>query len=151
MSAEDRSLARGDILIVDDHALTRTALSLAVRRVRADASILHASSIADAAPLLGSGSTIELILLDYVLPDAHGFGGLSAMRQVAPDARIVIVSAAGGAAFVALARTLGAVGFVQKTQPLDTIAAALGRILNGGEHFDGETPPVRDDRPGTFF
>ena len=57
-------------LIVDDHPLFGEALGNAIRISHPDARILEATSIKGALAVLVTEPTIDLVLLDLLLPDA---------------------------------------------------------------------------------
>ncbi len=125
----------GRILVADDHPLTWEGLSLAARAALPGATIVPAGSVAEAAAALEGKSVFRLVLLDFQLPDAHGFSGLLKLQHLNPRVPICVVTAHQDPSLVEAARALGAVGFVPKSLPLDEIAAILRRILAGGSHF----------------
>lgn len=125
----------GRVLIADDHPLTREGLALAARAALNGASVDTAGSIDEALVALRERSPYRLILLDFVLPDAHGFSGLMQLQHVAGTTPIAMISAREEPALVEAARALGAAGFLYKTRPLDTLVAALREIAAGGTAF----------------
>ena len=129
------------ILIADDHPLTREGLSLAARAALPGAQVVGVGSIAEAAAAMAGRRTYRLILLDFVLPDSHGYAGMLRLQQLDPDAPIVIVTAQETVRLVEAAKALGAAGFLFKSQPLDDIAASLRRILAGIPQFPAGAAP----------
>ncbi|KQT31309.1 LuxR family transcriptional regulator [Sphingomonas sp. Leaf412] len=123
------------ILVTDDHPLTREGLSLAARAAVVGAQVDAAGSVADAAGLIERRGPYRLILLDFALPDSHGYAGMLRLQQLAPTTPIVIVTAHERANLIEAAKALGAAGFVLKSQSLDDIAAALRAIAGGRTHF----------------
>ena len=83
----------------------------------------------------------RLILLDFALPDSHGYAGMLQLQQYASDTPIVIVTAYEQVHLIEAARALGAAGFLFKSQPLDIIAALLRTILAGQTHFPADVAP----------
>ena len=77
-----------------------------------------------------------------MLPDAKGFAGLVLVRQLAPNARVIVVSAKSDHETVALAGVLGASGFVDKASGLGEIVQSLGRIMDGVFVFPQRGPAV---------
>ncbi len=130
----------GRILIADDHPLTWEGLSLAARAAMPGVSIVRAASIAEAVQALAGRTTFRLMLLDFQLPDTHGFSGLLKLQHLHPDTPICVVTAMQDPSLVEAARALGAVGYIPKILPLDEIAAVLRRILAGGSWFPPSTP-----------
>lgn len=125
----------GHVLIADDHPLTREGLSLATRSALAGCTVVPAGSIAEAITAVDARPTFRMILLDFQLPDAHGYSGLLALQFRAPRVPIVVVTAREDSTLVEAAKALGAAGFLFKSLPLDEIAARLRRIDQGGTCF----------------
>ncbi len=125
----------GRVLIADDHPLTREGLSLAARAAFGGVVVDTAGSIGEALSLAQENARYRLILLDFVLPDAHGFSGLMQLQHVAGNTPIVIISAREEPALVEAAHALGAAGFLYKTRPLDTLVAELRELAAGRPQF----------------
>lgn len=125
----------GRILIADDHPLTREGLSLAARAAIPGATVVGAGTIAEAAAAMATKPAFRLILLDFLLPDAHGYSGLLRLQYLDPSVPIVVVTAREDPALVEAAKALGAAGYLFKSVPLDEVAAVLRRIVAGGTHF----------------
>ena len=123
------------VLVVDDHPLTREGLSLAARAALPGAQVIGVGSIGEAAAAMAGRRTFRLVLLDFRLPDSHGYAGMLRLQRIDPDVPIAIVSAYEQRGLVEAARALGAAGFLPKSLPLDTIAAILRRLLSGATHF----------------
>lgn len=119
------------VLLVDDHPLFRTALSTAVRRVRPDARIVEAPTLADAAARLRDDPGISLVLLDLRMPDCEGFTGLLTLRAEHPAVPVVVVSASEDGETVRRALSFGASGFIPKSASLETMSEALETVLTG--------------------
>lgn len=144
----------GAILIADDHPLFRQALALAVARVRPEARVVEAGTLAAAARAVeevkASGEALALILLDLKMPGAVGYSGIALLHAECPDVPILVVSSAEGAAAAEEARAFGAIGFLRKDSDLGVIEAAITRALSGSARPvpaaapDAELAPVRE-------
>lgn len=119
------------ILIADDHPLFRQALALAVARVRPEARIVEAGTLASAARAVSEADGLALIMLDLKMPGAVGYSGIALLHAERPDVPILVVSSAEGAAAAEEARAFGAIGFLHKDSDLGAIEAAIGRALAG--------------------
>lgn len=131
----------GRALVADDHPLTREGLAMAARVALPGASIVAAGSI-DEARAAAERMSLRMILLDFQLPDAHGFSGLLTLQMQAPKTPIVVVTASEEPRLIEAARAIGAAGFLFKSLPLDDIADRLRRIDAGQTVF----PPASTDR-----
>lgn len=124
------------ILIADDHPLFRQAMVLAVRRVRPDAAIIEAGTLAATLAAAGAAAAapegLALVLLDLRMPGCTGFSGVALLHAEVPRVPILVVSSAEAPGAAAVARRFGAVGFVGKEQDLAAIEAAITAALTGG-------------------
>jgi DNA-binding NarL/FixJ family response regulator len=132
------------VLIADDHPLTREGLALAVKAAIPGISIDTAGSIGEAEAAIANRGGYRLVLLDFVLPDARGFSGLLQLQYLLGKTPIVIVSARQDPMIVEAARALGAAGFLFKSRPLDDLAAALRRVMEGQVAFPPASATVSD-------
>lgn len=83
----------------------------------------------------------DLILMDIDLPGADGWSAIEAlaMRDVTRAIPIVVVSACIAQTGRDKAQSLGCAGFLEKPIKPTAVAAAVARILDGG---DPPAPPV---------
>lgn len=132
------------ILIVDDHPLFVSALSMAAHAVDPAMPVQTAPTMAEAERLAGEVSP-SLVLLDLMLPDIHGFAGLALMRALQPRTPIAIVTSRDEPAIARQALALGAKGFIGKGTKLEEIVAAIRVLLGGGQWFPNAMTPKGDD------
>ncbi len=119
------------ILIADDHPLFRQAIALAVGRVRSDALIVEAGTLAAAARSAVEAADLKLILLDLKMPGAVGYSGIAMLHAERPSVPILVVSSVEGHAAADEVRAFGAIGFLRKDSDLATIEAAIAAALSG--------------------
>lgn len=122
-------------MIADDHPLTREGLSLAARAALPGVSVDSAGSIDEAVAATATRGGYRLVLLDFILPDAHGFSGLLRLQHLLDATPIVMVSARRDSAIVEAARALGAAGFLFKSDPLDDLAESIRQVAAGRSAF----------------
>jgi DNA-binding NarL/FixJ family response regulator len=118
-------------LIVDDHPLFGEALGNAIRISHPDARILEATSIKGALAVLVTEPTIDLVLLDLLLPDAVGFSGFQRLRDLYPSLPIAIVSSHEDQSTISEALEMGAAGYIPKSTSLSELSEAIDRVLSG--------------------
>ncbi|MGK6322142.1 response regulator [Sphingomonas sp. DT-51] len=134
--------------MADDHPLTREGLSLAARAALPGTQVVTAGSIKEAVAA-AERTSFRMILLDYDVPDAHGFSGLLALQVLAPTTPIVLVTANERASLIEAARALGASGYLFKSLPLDVLVERLRSIDDGAVIFptiDTAAPDLKDLR-----
>jgi DNA-binding NarL/FixJ family response regulator len=138
------------VLLVDDHALLREGVALVMEReFLSRLQLLQAGSLAEMRAMVAQHADIQLVLLDLTLPDGNGIAELPRLREVAPNARIVALSADESNETVMAAINAGAAGFIPKTVQSGAMLQALRVVLDGGIYLpsaalDRRTAP----RPG---
>lgn len=134
---EEREISRGNpeifamtrrILIVDDEALIRWSVAESLED--AGFATAEAGSAAEAIRQL-DGNGFAVILLDLRLPDSADLGLLRRIRQLAPEARVILMTAYGTPEILAEARQLGAVNTLSK--PFD-MARIVGLVRDAATH-----------------
>jgi len=131
------------LLLVDDHALFRDALSLLIDQQLDGPALLHAGTLATALQVLRANADVSLALLDLGLPDSQGLGTLTRLREAAPGVTVVVLSADEHRETILAAIDAGAAGFIPKTACGGTLAKALRVVLDGGVYV----PPAALDAP----
>ena len=122
------------ILVIEDHALVREGLLLALQALGetdAPAEICGAPDAAAATLLLTARDDFDLMLLDLMLPGTGGMAFLGVIRKLHPHIPVVILSAQDDADTVMKAIRQGAAGFVSKASPTDVLLNALREVLAG--------------------
>lgn len=138
-------------LLVDDHALLREALADLMQRDWPALNLLQAGSLADACALCDAHPDLQLVLIDLGLPDAQGLQSLHTLRERAPHARHVVISADDQHRTVIDAIDAGASGFIPKTTEFRVMMGALSLVLGGGVYLPASAmvrnaaPEVGDD------
>jgi len=119
------------VLVVEDHALVREGLVQTLHKLGSEI-VLHEAADAESALLiLESGISIDLALLDLMLPGMNGMSLLGVMRKRYPDVPVVVLSALDDADIVARAMRQGASGFMPKSSSGEMLVDALRRVMDG--------------------
>jgi DNA-binding NarL/FixJ family response regulator len=147
--ASDRRAPSDDpfkFLIVDDHALVRYGLSLALRQRYEGAVIVEAGSLAEALRKARAESELTAILYDLQMGDSDEHSGLADMLEAAGDVPLIVVSGATDGNVIASCIRAGARGFVHKGCEGTALDQALPIVLEGGI-FAPAPPAARNGRP----
>jgi DNA-binding NtrC family response regulator len=116
------------ILVVDDEAPIRELLATYLEKHGYE--IVLAANGSEARRLVDEES-LQLVIMDIVLPDADGMEVLSAVKQNHPNLPVVMLTGIGfDEELLQEAKERGAVGYVSKTLPLDQLLMEVRRVLN---------------------
>src|SRR5215831_13524802 len=117
------------ILVVDDEPLIRYALN---DRLVADGyRVVEAGTAADA--IAKSAEGVDLVLLDYKLPDGDGLSVLKRIRERDPDALVILLTAHQSVELAVEAMKQGAYHYAQKPFNIDEISNLVAKALETTE------------------
>jgi DNA-binding NarL/FixJ family response regulator len=123
------------ILIVDDHPLTRDALAGLLAQNGFDV-VAQAGSGADAI-VQAKELQPDLVLLDLSMPDMDGLTALPKLRDAAPNAEVVVLTASEEESNLLGAIRAGAAGYLLKSEPPERIVAFLRGVAQGEAALSG--------------
>src|SRR5215211_5555414 len=117
-------MAKATLLIVDDEELVRW--SLRERLTRDGHTVVEAGTAAAALEQVGA---IDLVLLDYRLPDGDGLTVLRRMKELAPDTPVILMTAFSTVENAVDAMKHGAYHYLNKPFNLDDVAITVDKAL----------------------
>jgi DNA-binding NtrC family response regulator len=118
-------MSKATILVVDDEALIRWSLT---ERLRAEGyDVLEAETGETALEKLLEG--VDLVLLDYRLPDTDGVSVLRKIKEFDQDILVILLTAYASVDTAVEAMKQGAYHFANKPFNLDEVAATVERAL----------------------
>lgn len=121
------------ILVVDDHALVREGLCQVLKGLdpAEPTEVLQAPDCARAFTLAQAHPDLDLVLLDYHLPDMNGLAALAILGERHPELPVVLLSGSANPSIMQQALAQGAAGFITKSGLSDELLGALRRVLDG--------------------
>lgn len=119
------------ILVVDDHALVREGLRQILKGLTQDVEVLDAATCKQAFALSDDHPDLDLVLLDYHLPDMNGIDALDTFSQQHPELPIIVLSGSASPPIVAQAMNKGAAAFVTKSGRSDELLSVTRQVLAG--------------------
>jgi DNA-binding NarL/FixJ family response regulator len=127
------------ILIVDDHALFRSAVAEFLAQEPDFQIVGEARSMGEAIRSVGALSP-HLVLTDLNMPDAHGIETVTEIRRHYPDVKIVVVSLHREIEFKHRCRRAGAAGYVVKDAIYDELRDGIRTVMSGGIYLGTDVP-----------
>jgi two-component system, NtrC family, response regulator AtoC len=118
-------MSKATILVVDDEPLIRWSLTERFESEGYD--VVEADTGGAALEKLSDG--VDVVLLDYRLPDTDGITVLRRIKEIDPDALVILLTAYASVDTAVEAMKLGAFHFANKPFNLDDVAATVERAL----------------------
>lgn len=122
------------VLVVEDHRLVARGLASALETEDSITSVAVAGSIAEAESTIAD-IPVDVVLMDYGLPDGDGAEGCRRILAAAPWTRVVMLTAAPASEVLDSVLDAGCCGFVGKDSDIDELVAAVHAAANGDAYF----------------
>ncbi len=128
MSTADTQQIR--VLIVEDHIMFSQALTAALDE-EDDIAVAASVHTGEAGVSAVSTEHPDVVLLDYRLPDQDGVETARRMKAIAPDVRIVMLTAVSDDSVLRQAIEAGCSGYLTKNQSVEELVLAVRAAHNG--------------------
>ena len=119
------------VLIADDHALFRRGLEMVLEE-EDDIDLVGQASDGTEAVAVAGEALPDVVLMDIRMPKTSGIEACRATKEVAPSAKIVMLTISDEEEDLFEAIRAGASGYLLKDIPLDEVAEAV-RAVHGGQ------------------
>ncbi|MGJ7525260.1 response regulator [Variovorax sp. GB1P17] len=135
------------ILLIDDHAMFREGLFLALREAEPSMQIATASSGGEALEALSTLPRLDAVMTDYYLPDLGGAALVKQLQRRRGGLRILVLSASEDPHDIETALEAGAHGFVHKSADSQQLLHALRRVIAGEQNVVQASPQSASPMP----
>ncbi len=119
------------ILVVDDHALVREGLHQVLKGLDEQIEVLEASACARAFELADQHPDLDLVLMDYMMPDLNGLLGLEAFGKSHPELPVVMLTGSVDPQLESRLLARGAAGYLSKGGNSQDMLRMLRQVLAG--------------------
>ena len=120
------------IVIADDHALVRGGLALIAKMAVKEAVIFQTNSFDETINTITETPSIDLLLLDLMMPGMDADNSIKAICKQFPDIPIVVISVKEDFNSIQRCIAAGAAGYIPKTSPPNITISAIQLVLSGG-------------------
>lgn len=130
-------MAAAKILLVDDHRLFMEGLELLLKEQDEWEIKALVSSGKEALKFLQI-EPVDLVLLDYQMPEMDGIETLKTIRRLHAGTKTMLLSMHKSAPLIRELMAAGGEGFVLKNADKSEFVQAIRKVLSGGKYFSGE-------------
>src|SRR3954462_9295022 len=119
------------VVVVDDHELFRRGLTMLLT-AEIDIEVVGEAGDGIAATALAASTAPDVILMDVRMPKRSGIEACLSIKEVAPTARIIMLTVSDEEADLYDAVKNGASGYILKDSSIDEVAQAI-RVVAAGQ------------------
>jgi two-component system response regulator DesR len=123
------------VLLAEDQGMMRGALALLLD-LEPDLEVVAQVSTGDAVVPTALEVRPDIALLDIEMPGGDGISATAELRRRLPGCRVLILTTFGRPGYLRRAMEAGASGFLVKDGPVESLAAAVRRVLAGERVVD---------------
>jgi DNA-binding NarL/FixJ family response regulator len=123
------------VLLVDDHDLLRAGLRSRLER-EPGIEVVGDADTAERAVVMARRLQPDVILLDLLMPRKSGYEAIPELVEVAPQAKILVVSSQGAPSSVRRALSAGAAGYLPKRASDHDLVTAIRLVAEGGGYVE---------------
>ena len=126
------------VLITDEQSLFRDGLSLRLKQINPEITILQTSNLSEMQKLLSENIDTDIVLLDIDLAELNAAEIIGKIKTIAPNAKIVAISSSEEIRNIKKILSFGVKGYISKRSDSNILSGALKLILDGGTYL----PPI---------
>ena len=119
------------VLVVDDHALFRRGLQMVLEQ-EPDIDVVGEASDGSEAVTVAGDTLPDVVLMDVRMPRRGGIDACTAIKDVVPSAKIIMLTISDEEADLYEAVRAGAMGYLLKEISIEEVASAI-RAVHGGQ------------------
>jgi DNA-binding NarL/FixJ family response regulator len=117
-----------NILIADDHKIVREGLKTLLERQSGMTVVAETKNGLEAVRLAQEHSP-ELVIMDITMPGMNGIGAARRIKEICPEARIIMLSMHADRRYVLEALKAGASGYLLKDSAFDELIQAIKAVF----------------------
>lgn len=127
------------ILIADDHALIRNALSFMIN-AQPDMKVVGDAADGNETFMKAEQLAVDILLMDISMPPGeNGLQTTRRIKEIRPHIKIIVLTMHDDETYVREALAAGADGFILKSANEETLLEGIRKVARGERFFDGYT------------
>jgi len=121
------------VVIADDHTVVRSGLRMLLE-AQEDIEVVSEAGTGQQAIFAAIEQKPDVVLMDVVMPEKTGIEAIPAVKQGAPDAKVLVLSMQDDPRYVREAFAAGASGYVLKEAADAEVVQAVREVAGGGSY-----------------
>jgi two-component system NarL family response regulator len=122
------------VLVVDDHSLLRTGVANIINQETDLAVVAEAANGRDAVEAFRLHRP-DVVLMDLRMPEMEGVEAVRRIREIDPQARVIVLTTYDADEDIARALQAGAKAYILKDIAADALVACVRDVLNGKSYL----------------
>jgi DNA-binding NarL/FixJ family response regulator len=118
------------VLVVDDHALFRRGLEMVLAQ-EPDIDVVGEAEDGARAVEMAAATTPDIVLMDVRMPKRGGIDACTAIKDIVPSSKIIMLTISDDEADLYDAIKAGAMGYLLKEISIEEVAAAIRAVYGG--------------------
>lgn len=127
-----------NVLLADDHNIVRQGMEILVDEIIENCSFFHASSLHQINYII-SENDIDLAVIDAQYPDGNCLQAIKRLKQLHPEAKILVFSGFEEEIYALKFIKEGADGFLSKLSDEADIRNAISQMISTGHYYSALT------------
>ncbi len=127
------------VLLADDSKLLRAEFRKILER-QVDLKVIGEAKNGLEAVSMVKKHRPAVVLMDIAMPLLNGLQSTCRILKVAPDTKVLVLSAHSDEAYVIEAMNSGAMGYLIKQNSADSVCSAIRKIQKGSRYFSPSIP-----------
>lgn len=123
------------VLITDEQSLFRDGLSLRLKEINDNITILQSSTLAEMQKILSHETDTDVVILDIDLAGINATETITKIKTIAPNIKIITTSTSEDTRNIKKVLSLGVKGYIPKRSDSNILSGALKLILDGGTYI----------------
>lgn len=130
-------MSKYNILIVEDHALTRFGLKTTFETAE-NIGVIHEASNASSAIECAKSNKIDVVIMDLGLPDVNGIEAAKRIKEIHPELKIIMLSSHEDKTDVLKSIKAGANAYCTKDIDPSKLLSVTDSVIKGAAWFDSK-------------
>ncbi len=126
------------VLITDEQSLFRDGLSLRLKQINDNISVIQSSNLFEMQKILSKEKDIDFLIFDIDLAETDSTEFINKLKTLAPNLKIVVISSSEDTRNIKRVLSSDVKGYIPKKLDSNILGGALKLILDGGTYI----PPV---------